>query len=51
MGLSGASTTATGPAALVRGGGFADGALAGPFTVFGGDKPSVSGDFGFRGAR
>jgi hypothetical protein len=57
MCLSGASTTATGPGALIRGGdgfggGFA-GTSAGPFAVDGIARPSDSstGNFGFRGAR
>ena len=53
MGLSGASTTAQGPGALIRGGGFGDGAAAGPFAVLGSFQPSdpLIGVFGFRGAR
>jgi len=51
MCLSGASTTALGPGALLRGGYFNDGTDAGPLAVFG-DEPSTS-DFyiGFRCAR
>jgi len=52
MCLSGASTTATGPAALFRGGNFDSGSSAGPFAVGGFLRPSVSGgSFGFRGTR
>jgi formylglycine-generating enzyme required for sulfatase activity len=55
MNLSGASTTAQGPAALIRGGG-SDGVTgverAGPFAVDAGGLPWHSGGlFGFRGAR
>jgi hypothetical protein len=49
--LVGASTTA-GPGALIRGGGFADGAAAGVFAVAGTLTPSSSDiSFGFRAAR
>jgi hypothetical protein len=54
MCLSGASTTATGPGAPVRGGDFFNpiGSPAGPFSVSGSLRPSVSNSFiGFRGAR
>jgi hypothetical protein len=52
MCLSGASTTSTGPGALVRGGKFPGETLAGPFGVTGDFPPSVSlVDVGFRGAR
>ena len=52
MCLSGASTTATGPGALLRGGAFDYGSLAGPLTVDGGVRPSVALDgIGFRCAR
>jgi formylglycine-generating enzyme required for sulfatase activity len=51
MTLSGASTTAQYPSALLRGGYFSSGASAGPFAV-GGNRPSISfSGFGFRGAR
>jgi formylglycine-generating enzyme required for sulfatase activity len=50
--LSGASTTASGPGALLRGGSFLGGPIAGPLTVFGTFAPSRSEDFvGFRCAR
>jgi formylglycine-generating enzyme required for sulfatase activity len=51
MCLSGASTTATGPGALFRGGYFEDGAFAGPFAVFGLQPSSSDSTIGFRGAR
>jgi formylglycine-generating enzyme required for sulfatase activity len=52
MCLSGASTTATGPGALVRGGFYTSGAGAGPFTVQALVQPSGRGsNIGFRGAR
>ncbi|MGH2957100.1 MAG: FAD-dependent oxidoreductase [Solirubrobacterales bacterium] len=53
MCLSGASTTAQGPGALIRGGDFSSGAIAGPFTVDGFNfRPSnSSSSIGFRGAR
>jgi hypothetical protein len=54
MCLSGASTTALGPGALLRGGGFffGGGPDAGPLSVVGGIGPSVAGaDIGFRCAR
>jgi len=52
MGLSGASTTATGPGALIRGGSFVSAASAGPFAVDAADQPLNSySSLGFRGAR
>jgi formylglycine-generating enzyme required for sulfatase activity len=52
MCLSGASTTAQGPGALFRGGGWESGTVAGPFAVVGYLWPSVSSvGLGFRGAR
>jgi formylglycine-generating enzyme required for sulfatase activity len=52
MCLSGASTTASGPGALVRGGAFFGGPIAGPLAVFGTFEPSRSEDFvGFRCTR
>jgi formylglycine-generating enzyme required for sulfatase activity len=52
MCLSGASTTAQGPAALLRGGSWSGGAGAGPFAVSGTGRPSSSFvSTGFRGAR
>ena len=54
MCLSGASTAATGPGALIRGGNFDSGSSAGPFAVYGNDLPKFSNGsfgFGFRGAR
>ena len=51
MCLSGASTTAQGPGALFRGGGFNIGVQAGPFAVDGGTVASDFGNIGFRGAR
>jgi formylglycine-generating enzyme required for sulfatase activity len=52
MCLSGASTTAQGPGALLRGGDFADGGLAGPFAVNGNMPPwDSSSQWGFRCAR
>jgi hypothetical protein len=52
MCLSGASTTANGPGALLRGGLFYGGASAGPLAVDGFNVPSNSfDDFGFRCAR
>jgi hypothetical protein len=52
MCLSGASTTALGPGALVRGGGYGNGAGAGPLAVRGSIEPFESDlIFGFRCAR
>jgi len=52
MCLSGASTTALGPGALLRGGSFLNGAFAGPLVVGGNLGPSFASDnFGFRCAR
>lgn len=52
MCLSGASTTALGPGALLRGGGFVNGTSAGPLSVDGNGEPPRSGGFiGFRCAR
>jgi hypothetical protein len=52
MCLSGASTTAEGPGALLRGGGWFGGTFAGPFAVGGNYQPWGSdADIGFRGAR
>ena len=52
MCLAGASTSATGPVAPLRGGDFWDGVSAGPFAVYGFFQPQFSGDrVGFRGAR
>ncbi|MBM3668208.1 MAG: hypothetical protein FJW90_12215 [Actinobacteria bacterium] len=56
MCLSGASTIATGPGALIRGGFFGSGSGAGPFAVVGDARPSnsfnsSSGFVGFRGTR
>jgi hypothetical protein len=52
MCLSGASTTATGPGALIRGGFYSNGAYAGPLAINGGNQPSSSGsNVGFRCAR
>ena len=52
MCLSGASTTAQGPGALVRGSLFTDAASAGVFAVIGNFKPSLAlNSIGFRGAR
>jgi hypothetical protein len=52
MCLSGASTTADGPGALLRGGAFDEGTFAGPLAVLGAIEPSRSVDsFGFRCAR
>jgi formylglycine-generating enzyme required for sulfatase activity len=52
MCLSGASTTAQGPGALIRGGGFGDGADAGPLAIDGFNRPPFAPSiFGFRGAR
>ena len=52
MCLFGASTTASGPGALVRGGFFFGGAISGPLTVIGTIAPFRSEDFlGFRCAR
>lgn len=49
--LAGASTT-SGPGALIRGGSFGFGSLAGVFAVDGDDAPSrADSDFGFRAAR
>jgi Sulfatase-modifying factor enzyme 1 len=52
MCLSGASTTAFGPGAQLRGGDFSDGPNAGPLGVVGNGEPSFSGGgIGFRCAR
>jgi hypothetical protein len=52
MCLSGATTTALGPGALLRGGGFGSGTAAGPLSVAGVVEPSGSGGgVGFRCAR
>jgi hypothetical protein len=51
MCLSGASTTAPAPGALIRGGSFATGSGAGPLTVRGDIPPSLLTVVGFRGAR
>jgi formylglycine-generating enzyme required for sulfatase activity len=52
MCFSGASTTANGPGALLRGGDFGHGTAAGPFTVSASFGPSVFGpSIGFRCAR
>jgi formylglycine-generating enzyme required for sulfatase activity len=52
MCLSGASTTATNPGALIRSGSFNDGVTAGPFAVVGDNSPASSEmHIGFRGAR
>jgi len=52
MCLAGASTIGNGPGALLRGGFFFGGRLAGPLNVFGTFEPSRSDDFvGFRCAR
>ena len=52
MCLSGASDTANGPGALLRGGAFDDGTFAGPLAVVGAIEPSRSIDsLGFRCAR
>jgi formylglycine-generating enzyme required for sulfatase activity len=52
MCLSGASETGNGPGALLRGGAFFLGPIAGPLTVFGTVSPSRSEQFfGFRCAR
>jgi formylglycine-generating enzyme required for sulfatase activity len=57
MCLTGATTTATGPGAPIRGGGFGSGVFAGPFSVDGGFQPSFASSgapgnsFGFRCAR
>jgi hypothetical protein len=52
MCLAGASTAVGGPGALTRGGAFVDGPGAGPLSVVGGRRPSVSsGLVGFRCAR
>jgi hypothetical protein len=52
MCLSGASTTARAPGALVRGNDFGGHMSAGPFTVYGFNSPSGSNQYvGFRGAR
>jgi formylglycine-generating enzyme required for sulfatase activity len=53
MCLSGASTTATGPGAVIRGGASATNTLAGPFNVVGNGHPvtGASADLGFRCAR
>jgi len=49
--LGGAATTGE-PGALLRGGGFGDGSLAGPLNVYGAVEPSLAlSDFGFRCAR
>jgi formylglycine-generating enzyme required for sulfatase activity len=50
--FSGASTVEQGPGVLQRGGGYADGDGAGPFSILGFHLPSFwSGSVGFRGAR
>ena len=52
MCLAGASTTGNGPGALMRGGHFFSGRIAGPLTVFGTFEPSRAADIvGFRCAR
>jgi formylglycine-generating enzyme required for sulfatase activity len=51
MCLSGASTTATGPGALYRGGKFSDSTDAGPFSVYGASPWGSYGIIGFRCAR
>jgi formylglycine-generating enzyme required for sulfatase activity len=52
MCLAGASTTATGPGAVIRGGHNHSGAAAGPFAVNATYNPSLSRSYiGFRGAR
>jgi hypothetical protein len=52
MCLAGASTTESGPGALVRGGGFFGGSVNGPLTVLGTVVPTESEDFvGFRCVR
>jgi hypothetical protein len=52
MCLSGASEAVGGPGALMRGGSFVDGTNAGPLTVLGGRRPSLSSSFiGLRCAR
>jgi formylglycine-generating enzyme required for sulfatase activity len=53
MGLSGASTTAQGPGAPIRGGTFVSGTDAGPFAINGFILPTQGGfnTVGFRGAR
>ena len=51
MCLSGASTTATNPAALHRGGGFNSLGLAGPFAVLAQSPAAAANSVGFRGAR
>ncbi len=52
MCLTGASTTAQGPGALIRGGAFSDGTDAGPLAIDGFNRPQFSpSTFGFRGAR
>lgn len=51
MFLSGAAVTAPGPGALVRGGGYENGAGAGPLWVSAGIEPSFVFDVGFRCAR
>lgn len=49
MCLVGASTTGSGPGALVRGGVFNNGASAGPLAVIGAGEPSLSNrGLGFR---
>jgi hypothetical protein len=50
QGLCGAATTGE-AVALVRGGDYDSGTLAGPFAVAGGDPTASVGIFGFRGAR
>lgn len=47
MCLSGASTTATGPGALLRGGGFSLGTYAGPLYVYGFGEPSYAASSAF----
>jgi formylglycine-generating enzyme required for sulfatase activity len=52
MCLAGASTTATGPGAIIRGGWYSDGSSAGPLAIWGLFQPNLSGPgIGFRGAR
>jgi formylglycine-generating enzyme required for sulfatase activity len=52
MCVSGASTTVTGPGALIRGGNFFNGVSAGPFSVVALNQPQSSFFYiGFRGAR
>jgi formylglycine-generating enzyme required for sulfatase activity len=53
LGMADTDVSTRFPAALIRGGFFTDGSGAGPFAVFGGNRPSDSGNsgIGFRGAR